>query len=143
MKLIRYKYPNTINSNPLGRLFGSETPSFVRFEKLFDEFLGAESQQNQIPADLYEDDQNFFVRLELPGVDKDKIDLELEKSVLTCSGRYSKESGNGKTDYSFKRSVSVPKEAASDQVSANYKDGVLTVTLPKKEVSVPRRIKVK
>ena len=143
MKIIRYKYPTASSSNSLNCLFGSGSPSIGRFQKLFDEFLGVESPQDQLPADLYEDDQNFFVRLELPGVNKDEIDLELENSVLTCSRRHSEKTEDGKANYSFKHSMSVPKGVVSDQVFANYKDGILTVILPKKEASVPRRIKVK
>jgi HSP20 family protein len=143
MKLIRYEYPNKTGSNPLSRLFNFETPSIERFGKLFEEFLGSEAYADQLPVDLYEDDKNYYVRLELPGIDKKEINLELENAVLTCSGNYSKETEKGKTDYSFRRSISVPDEAAVDQISANHKDGVLTVTIPKKEATEARRIKVK
>jgi HSP20 family protein len=143
MKLIRYKYPNTTGCNSLSRLFKFETPPIERFGKLFDELLGSEADADQLPVDLYEDNKNFYVRMELPGVDKDAINLELENAVLTCSGNYSEKTKNGNTDYSFKRSISIPDEAVADQISANQKDGVLTVTIPKKEVAEARRIKVK
>ena len=143
MKLIRYEYPNTIGSNSLSRLFDFETPTIERFRKLFDEFLGAGAYADQLPVDLYEDDKNFYARMELPGVDKNAINLEVENAVLTCSGNYSEKTKNGKADYSFKRSVSIPDEAASDQVSASYENGILTVTIPKKEPAEALRIKVK
>lgn len=143
MKLIRYKNPNTTGSNPLSRLFDFEAPAIGRFERLFDEFLGTEASTNQLPVDLYEDDKNFYARIELPGVDKDAINLELENGALTCSGSYSEKTKDGKAEYSFQRSILVPDEATQDQITANHKDGILTVTLPKKEVVKPRQIKVK
>ena len=144
MKLIRYEYPNNkTGCNSLSRLFGFEAPSIERFGKLFDELLGSEAYTDQLPVDLYEDDRNFYARIELPGIDKKAIDLELENTVLTCSGQYAKKTKNGKTDHSFKRSISIPDEAVVDQISANHKDGILTVTLPKKKASEARRIKIK
>ena len=143
MELIRYEYPNATDSNSLSNLFDFGMPSIARFGKMFDEFLGKEAPSNQLPADMYEDDKNFYVRMELPGVDKNTINLEIENAVLTCSGSYSEKTENGKVDYSFKRSISVPDGASPDQISASHKDGVLTVTLPKKETAEPLRIKVK
>lgn len=143
MKLIRYKYPNKTGCNSISRLFDFETPSIGRFGKLFDELLGSEAYADQLPVDLYEDDKNFYARIELPGVDKKAIDLELENTVLTCRGKYTEKTKNEKTDHSFKRSISIPDEAVVDQISANHKDGVLTVTLPKKQAAEVRRIKVK
>lgn len=143
MKLIRYEYPNTKNSSYLSRLFDFGAPTIGRFEKLFDEFLGVEANADQLPVDLYEDDKNYYTRFELPGVDKDAINLELENAVLTISGNYSEETESGKTDHSFSRSLSVPDKAALDQVSANHKDGILTITIPKKKTAEARQISVK
>ncbi len=143
MKLIRYEYPNKTGHNPLSRLFDFEAPSIGRFGKLFDELLGSEACTDQLPVDLYEDDKNYYARVELPGIDKKAINLELENAVLTCSGNYSEKTKNGKTECSFTRSISIPDEAVVDQISANHKDGVLTVTIPKKEVAEARQIKVK
>jgi len=143
MKLIRYKYPSTNNPTPLSRLFNFGAPSIERFSQLFDDFYRVGSPADQLPADLYEDDANFYVRLELPGVDKDKINLELENGVLTCSGDYSEKTESRNAKYSFKRSISVPEKASADKVSASHKDGILTVTLPKKEAAEIRQIKVK
>ena len=143
MKLVRYEYPNTKSSNPLSHLFDFGTPAIERFGRLFDDFWGTEAYTDQLPVDLYEDEKNFYVCMELPGVDKNTINLELENAVLTCSSSYSEETKNGKTDYSFKRSVPLPDEAVLDQVSASYKDGVLTVTAPKKKAAETHQIKVK
>lgn len=143
MKLTRYEYPNKTGCSSLSSLFDFEAPSIERFGKLFDEFLRPEAYADQLPVDFYEDDKNFYARIELPGVDKKVIDLEFENAVLTCSGKYTEKTKSGKTDQSFRRSISIPDEAAVDQISAKHKDGVLTVTLPKKETAEVRRIKVK
>lgn len=143
MKLIRYEYPSKTGYNPLSRLFDFEAPSIERFGRLFDELIGGEAQTDQLPVDFYEDDKNYYARLELPGIDKKAINLEIENAVLTCSGSYSEKTESGEAEYNFKRSISMPDEAAVDQISASHKDGVLTVTIPKKKAADAHRIKVK
>lgn len=143
MKLIRYEYPQMPSTGSLNRLFDHGMPTIERFGGLFDDFWGSEASLSQPAVDLYEDDHNFFARMELPGVKKNAIDLELENAVLTCSGDYTEKTEDAKTDYSFQRSISIPDGVALDQVSADYEDGVLTVKMPKKDASKSRQIKVK
>ncbi|MGB0415130.1 MAG: Hsp20/alpha crystallin family protein [Coraliomargarita sp.] len=143
MKLIRYEYPSTRHSNAFDRLFDLGAPAFGRFGSLFDEFFGAEDGFHQPAADLYEDEHNYFARLELPGVKKKHIDLELENAVLTVSSAESQKEKDAEMSYSFQRSISVPDGVALDKVSASYEDGVLTVTMPKEEATKPRQISVK
>ncbi len=143
MKLIRYEYPQMPSAGSLNRLFDLGMPSVERFGGLFDDFWGSEASLNQPAVDLYEDDHHFFARIELPGVKKDAIDLELENAVLTCSGNYTEKTEDAQTDYSFQRSISIPDGVALNRVSADYEDGVLTVKMPKKDTSKSRQIKVK
>lgn len=143
MKLIRYKYPTVTDSHPVNRLFSYGVPSIPRFEKLFDEFFETRSCTDQLSMDLYEDDKNFYVQVELPGLDKEDITVEIDNGTLNCNGYYSGENGDEKKDYSLKRSIAIPEKAAPDNITANYKDGILTVTLAKKEVPEPRQIEVK
>jgi len=143
MKLIRYEYPQVSGTNSLDRLFDFWAPSSGRCRGLLDDFWNPAAGLNEPAIDLYEDDQHFYARMELPGVKKDAINLELENSVLTCSGSYAEESKQGKANYRFQRSISVPDGVALDQVSAHCEDGILTVQMPKKEASKPLQIKVK
>ena len=143
MKLIRYEYPQMPSAGSLNRLFDLGMPTVERFGGLIDDLFGSEASLNQPAVDLYEDDHNFFARMELPGVKKNVIDLELENAVLTCSGNYSEKTKDTETDYSFQRSISVPDGVALDRVSADCEDGVLTIKMPKKDASKSRQILVK
>ncbi|MGC6424506.1 MAG: Hsp20/alpha crystallin family protein [Lentimonas sp.] len=142
MKLIRYKYPQTLGNSAYDSFFGSAVPTFGRFGLLFDDFFGSAPEFDHAAADLYEDDQNYFVRLELAGVSKKDIDLELENSVLTIRNLEKDEAEDVKSCYSFQRSISIPEGVALDKIGARLEDGILTVVLPKEEARKPRQIEV-
>lgn len=143
MKLIRYAYPQSQAASAFNRLFDLGAPAVGRFGSLLDDFLGAEAGMNQPAVDLYEDEHGYYARFELPGVNKESIDLELENSVLSIrSQEESKEDANV-TRTRFERSISVPDGVDLDKVSAAMKDGILTVTMAKAEARKPRQIRVK
>jgi HSP20 family protein len=140
MKLIRYEYPQSPSVSAFNRLFDLGAPTVERFGSLFDDFFAGADQ----PAvDLYEDVDNFYARLELPGVKKDAVDVELENSILTVSSVVASESKDAAKQYRFSRSITVPEGVAFDKVDASLTDGVLTVTLPKAEARKPRQIEIK
>ncbi|HKK18438.1 MAG TPA: Hsp20/alpha crystallin family protein [Opitutales bacterium] len=143
MKLIRYEYPQSPTASAFNRLFDLGGSSFDRFGSLLDDFFAGTSGFTQPAADLYEDEHNYYARFELPGLKKDDIDLELENSVLTISSVNVEKSEESESRASFQRSISVPDGVELDSVSAELKDGVLTVTLPKAEARKPRQISVK
>jgi HSP20 family protein len=103
-----------------------------------------------LPLDLSETDQSFEVRLDVPGVNPKEIDIQLNANMLTISGERSEEKEEkGKTYHfversfgSFSRSVSLPSPVKEDAIEARYKDGVLTVTLPKTEEAKSRKIAI-
>ena len=142
MKLIRYEYPQTTKAHSLNHLFDFGLPAVRRFGELFDDFWNFEKDADQLAANLYEDDDNYFARIELPGVSKDAINLELENAVLTCSGDYSEKTKNGEKSFSFGRSIAVPDGVAFDEISASYENGILTVKMPKSAKSKPQQINV-
>jgi HSP20 family protein len=100
--------------------------------------------------DVYEDRENFYVKAELPGMKKEDINISLHNGALSISGERKSEtthedSASHRTERffgRFQRSVSLPSAVAADKVKAQYKDGVLTVTLPKTEEAKPKQIDV-
>ena len=115
---------------------------------------GADSARVWVPAiDLIEKKDSYVVRAELPGVDRSSIDITFEKSVLTISGQKSamleaseeelRVFAAERVSGSFSRSLRMPDHIDGDRIAANYKDGLLTVTIPKAELAQPRKIEVK
>jgi HSP20 family protein len=99
-------------------------------------------------ADVSENDNAYLVHVELPGVRKDQIDVQMRDRELVISGEI-KETENGRRHRSTRRTgrfeyrTYLPGDVKADQVSAQLADGVLTVTVPKSEAAKPRRIEVK
>jgi HSP20 family protein len=118
-------------------------------DRLFETALGNfndPSAATRFPVDLFEDKENTYVRAELPGVSREDINVEMVEDYLTISA--SRKVAAGKDDqqtdqsFAFSRSVTIPEEVQSDKVSAAYENGVLTVTLPKREEAKPRKVSV-
>merc|ERR1712018_421660 len=76
---------------------------------------------------MYENDDKYYIRLELPGFDKQDVKLSIEDRLLSIKAEYKEE---GK-EASIQRSLLVPESVEADKVSASLKNGLLTVTLPK------------
>lgn len=103
------------------------------------------------PLNLWEDDDNLYVESELPGVELDELELFVnDDNQLTLQGDRKASSGNEGTRHreerrfgKFSRIIELPVMVNSEQAAAEMTDGVLRITLPKKEESKPRRIAVK
>ena len=89
--------------------------------------------------DIHQDDKQVEITAELPGVKEEDIDITIDDGVLTLRGekkstREDKESGYRERSYgSFERRLTLPSNIDEDNCSADFKDGVLTITLPKSE----------
>jgi len=102
-------------------------------------------------TDIEETDKEYALTFELPGMKKDDIKVSVEDGVLTVSGekKEKKEEKNKnlvRTEIqsgSFSRSFTLPKSVDVSNISADYKDGILTVTLQKREEAKPKQIEVK
>ena len=100
--------------------------------------------------DLYQSNDNMVAVIELPGMRKEDIDISLHDGTLTISGERKRESAdNGdkaeRTERyigSFRRSIALPTRVDAGKVSATYRDGILTVKLPKAEEVKPKQIQV-
>jgi HSP20 family protein len=103
-------------------------------------------------VDVREDQDHIYVEAELPGFKKDEIDVMLENQMLTISGERKTESGNGnaapqhllreRRTTKFQRGFKLPPTINEQTVNASLNDGILTITLNKREESKPRKIKV-
>jgi HSP20 family protein len=135
----------------------SEAPIANRFfEEFFDDFPFAsstpESRESWIPSvDILEKDGNLILRAELPGMTEKQIDLKLEGNTLTLKGERKMDNEDKKSNYhrvesfygSFTRSFRLPDTVDTEKINADYRNGVLTVTLPQKPEVRPREIPVK
>lgn len=100
-------------------------------------------------TDIHETDKEIVIDAELPGIDKKDVHVEVKDNVLTFSGerKYEKKEEGRKNlseRYygSFSRSFSLPESVDSGNVKAAFKNGVLTLTLPKKEKTLPKEINI-
>jgi len=101
-------------------------------------------------ADIYETDNELVVTTDLPGVDPKKIDVRVENNVLTIRGERQFEQKVGKENFhrversygAFSRSFTLSTVVDSDRIRASYKDGVLSISLPKAESVKPKRIQI-
>lgn len=104
-----------------------------------------------LPVEVYEADDELKVVAELPGVEEKDVSVELAGNVLTIKGEKRAEEERKDEGYhlaerrygSFSRSLQLPYEVEADKVQASFKDGVLTVTMPKPAEQQPKRIEVK
>ena len=131
----------------------SEYPTRL-FEEFFNEFpfsSAPETRENWVPSvDILEKDGNLILRAELPGMTEKQIELKLEGNTLTLKGERKMENEDKKSNYhrvesfygTFTRSFRLPDSVNSDKINAEYKNGVLTVTIPQKPEVRPREIPV-
>ncbi len=148
MPIIRYTQPASRGlapalSFPRSPWTGLESEIDRLFDAALSDFVGAPLDR-QFPVDLYEDKDNTYVRAELPGVNRDDINVEIVDGYLTVTAARKTKTADGKSEesFSFSRSVSVPESVQADKVAAAYENGVLTVTLPKREEAKPKKITV-
>lgn len=132
---------------------GVTWPTFGRLTDLQNELdrLFGSSEQGWAPAlDVHEDKEGYTIRVELPGMKREEIEVSIQDDALVISGERKAEEVKEGTDVhrqeryygKFSRALTFPAAVAGDKVKASYKDGVLTVTLPKVEESKPRQITV-
>ena len=127
-------------------------------DRLFDRFFepwpfrGVSETGRWMPSvDVSETDKELVVRAELPGMDPKEIDISLSGKVLTIKGERKNEREEKKENFhlverssgSFSRTVQLPAEVKADKIKANYKDGILSIGMPKMEPEAVKKIEVK
>ena len=101
-------------------------------------------------VDLYEKDDNFVIKAELPGVDKKDITIDLKDRVLTLSGERSYDNEVKEENYyrreraygKFQRVFTLPADVDSDKIKAEFKDGVLEIEVPKPEEKKAKQVTI-
>jgi len=152
MSLVRWNPARELATWP-SDLFGIQREMNKMFDGVF-RGTGDEdySFSSWTPAvDIAEHDDEYLVKVELPGVNKDEVKLTLENNILTIRGEKKQEKETKKENYhrversygSFQRSFTLPAAVKSDKIDASYKDGILKVSLPKAEEAKPKQIEVK
>ena len=146
-----------ILSRPLSRLSALRSP-FGNLWNEFQEMAGQLAPEGNgvetwlaPQVDLAETDKSIELHIDLPGMEAKDIDLQIDNNVLTISGeRKEQKEEKGKTFHRierrsgrFSRSFTLPTTVSEDKVAAEYKDGVLTVTLPKSEAVQAKKISIK
>lgn len=138
-------FPTLTNSLfDTGRLFG---PSLIDLDEELD---GLESSSTIVPeANVIEDEKQFTIELAAPGLDKKDFKIEIDSNVLTVSAEQKKEEETAEQNYhmrefsfrSFSRSFLLPEQAMHENTDAKYENGILTLSIPKKELKVEKAVK--
>jgi HSP20 family protein len=132
----------------MNRLFNETFPSRAQKSPDEDDFFTSDFA----PAvDIYEDANAITLKADIPGMDPNQIDIRVEGNRLVLKGERNLEKESKRENFyrmeraygSFTRIFALPQNVAADQIEANYKNGVLNLTIPKKEEAKPKHIKVR
>jgi HSP20 family protein len=126
-----------------------------QLNRLFTDFFGRAMQEQNLttwaPAvDIYEGENELVVKADLPDVQPEDLDIRVENNILTIRGERKFEKKANDKNYlrveraygSFARSFSLAHTVSTEAIKADYKDGVLTLSIPKREEAKPKQIKV-
>lgn len=131
-------------SREIDRLFGDFVPTWM------------ETESDEAPAlwaprlDMSENEKEYIVRMDLPGIPKEDITINVEDHQLAVSGERKEEKKEEKENFlrversygRFFRSIPMPKNADGDKVKAEFKDGEMKILIPKMKESRPRKIEI-
>ena len=128
-----------------------------RMNRLFRDSFSADVQDESLatsafapPVDVYEDEHNVTLKIEVPGIDEKDIDVRIENNTLTVHGERKFEKEEKEENFrrverqygSFTRSFTLPSTVDPDKVSASYDKGILKISLAKKAEAKPKQIKI-
>ena len=127
-----------------------------QMDRMFDNFFGSETDVSEASAmwypsvDIKETKDDFVLMAEVPGMSKDDIKINISENTLTIRGEKREEKKEEDHNYhrverrygKFQRSFTLPTQIQGNKVKAAYKDGILTITMPKKEEVKPKEIPI-
>lgn len=138
----------TTSYSPVRSMFDD----FFRMPSLIDEMFNRSMMPSysSLSADVWEEDDNFFVKMALPGVTKDDVEIEIDADTIRIrGGKKTEEKEDSQKKYYFKsldtqfeQSFNLPTVVDADKAQATFKDGVLEVKLPKAEAYKPKKIAI-
>ena len=149
MNLIRYEDPELSTWTPFNRLATLRDEMDRLFGLTAPRDTGLFTGWSPV-LDIYQDKDDVIVKVELPGMKKDEISISMHEGMLTISGERKLEGGSKEGETyrrerfygKFHRTMALPTTVEANKVKAAYKDGILTVTLPKAETAKPKQIEV-
>ncbi len=128
-----------------------------RMNRLFEESVAVPGRSEELgfgsflpPVDVYEDEHAISLKMDVPGIDQKDIDIRVENNILTVHGERKLEKEEKKENFqrverqygSFTRSFTLPNSVDTDNVSAEYSNGLLKIRLAKRAEAKPKQIKV-
>lgn len=140
-----------IRWRPLGEMDSLRHEMNKLFDNFFHGDVESEKSLNWYPVvDIKETKDDYIVAAEVPGISKDDIKINISENTLTIKGDKNEEKKEQDHNYhrierrygSFQRSFTLPNQIQGNKVKASYKDGVLTISLPKKEEVKPKEIPI-
>ena len=149
MSLIRWGWKNQVEpinelQRELNQLFDASLGSLFRKAQLSGETVWSPA------VDVYDNKDSFIIKADLPGMTQKDINVSLQDGILTITGQKKHETEVKEDNYyrleraygTFQRQLSLPTNVDATNIKATYKDGVLQLSLPKKEESKPKQISV-
>jgi HSP20 family protein len=135
--------------------FRNGFPLQEQLNRIFNEALDRSSEEGSLttwapPVDIYETEQELVVKADLPDIKPEELDIRVENNILSIRGERKFEKKVNENDYlrversfgSFTRSFSLANTVNTEAIKAEYKNGVLTLSIPKREEAKPKQIKV-
>lgn len=122
-------------------------------DRFFDTDYESDSKLIFPTTDISEDDKNVYINIDLPGLTKDNVELEINDGYLKVKGKKEekKEEKDKKRHYyrkerfygEFERTIALPEYVKMEKAEASFKDGVLEIIIPKKEEKQPKKLEIK
>ena len=135
--------------------FRGATTLQEQINRVFGDVVGSTGEESNLtpwapPVDIYETENELVVKVDLPDVNPQALDIRVENNILTIRGERKFETKVNEENYlrveraygSFSRSFSLANSVKSEAINADYQNGVLTLSLPKREEAKPKQIKV-
>lgn len=161
-EMMKWNRPSNVPVSHRGQFSGPTAPLQHEISQMFDDFLfsnfselyGPTLHSVLLAVDLEENNENFIIKVELPGIDTNDVEISVTDGFLTIKGekKEDKEEEEDKNflrreiSYgSFVRTIALPEAADTEKAGATFKNGILTVEVPKKTEALqnPRRLQIK